>query len=128
MSAFFLHAWDILLRFMGAGAGLLGGGDLTMLCALMILDYGTGLALGALGKSKKSKDGRLTFQAALLGLLQKVVMICVILLAGGLVMLAGIVQACVFYRCPHCKKSLMYICGPHNNCPHCGGELFGFDQ
>ena len=51
-----------------------------------------------------------------------------ILLAGGLLMLAGIVQACVFYRCPHCKKSLMYICMPHNNCPHCGGELFEFDK
>lgn len=47
-------------------------------------------------------------------------------LAGFAVMLAGIAQACIFYRCPHCKKSLMKICGIHNYCPHCGGELFEF--
>ena len=53
---------------------------------------------------------------------------CGIPLVGGVVMLASIVQAGVFYRCPHCKKSLMQICFPHNNCPHCGGELFEFDK
>lgn len=89
MRAFFLNAWDILVRFAGAASALLGGGDIGVLCALMALDYGMGLALALLGKSKKTPDGALSARAGFLGLLRKGVMIAVILLAALLDRLSG---------------------------------------
>lgn len=89
MGAFFHNAWDILLRYAGAAAGLLGGGDLAMLCALMALDYITGMILAFLGKSTKSPNGRISARASFLGLLRKGVMMGVILLAAVLDQVAG---------------------------------------
>lgn len=59
------------------------------------------------------------------GILALVLIACGVLLAGFLIILMAILQAVAFYRCPHCKKSLLgdYIA---NHCPHCGGELFPF--
>lgn len=59
------------------------------------------------------------------GILALILIACGVLLVGFLIMLVAILQAAIFYRCPHCKKSLLggYI---SNNCPHCGGELFEF--
>lgn len=89
MGGFFHNAWDILLRFVGAAAGMLGGGDLALLCALMALDYGTGISLALLGKSVKTSNGRLSAHAGFLGLLRKGMMLGVILLASVLDRVAG---------------------------------------
>lgn len=84
MKAFLLETWDIFLRFLGVAAGLLGGGHAGVLCILMGLDYGTGIILGLMGKSKKTKDGRLSARASFQGLLKKGMMLAVILLAAFL--------------------------------------------
>lgn len=89
MKAFLIHTWDILIRFSGAAAGLLGGSDGRVLCILMALDYITGMLLGCLGKSKKTVDGRLSARAGFQGLLKKGMMLAVILLAALLDRLAG---------------------------------------
>ncbi|MBQ4073994.1 MAG: phage holin family protein [Clostridia bacterium] len=104
MKEFFGHAWDILIRFTGAAAGLLGGGNGRVLCILMALDYASGLALGCLGKSKKTRDGRLSARASFQGLLKKGMMLSVILLAAFLDRLAG--QDDLLYR----AATGFYIC------------------
>jgi len=89
MKGFFAEAWDILLRFLGAAAGLLGGGNGKILCLMMVLDYVTGLILGLMGKSKKTADGRLSARASFRGLLKKAMMLGVIALAAFLDHLSG---------------------------------------
>lgn len=44
--------------------------------------------------------------------------------AGAIVILAGMIQAAVFYRCPHCGASLLDVRGAiPEYCPRCGGRL-----
>jgi len=83
------YGWDILLRFMGAAAGLMGGGNIRVLLLLMGMDYATGLALALLGKSKKTADGRLSARASFQGLMKKGMMLAVILLSAMLDELSG---------------------------------------
>ena len=89
MKEWLLHAWDILLRYGGAAAGFMGGGNTRVLLILMGMDYATGLTLGLMGKSKKTKDGRLSARASFHGLLKKAVMAGVIMLSALLDQLAG---------------------------------------
>ncbi|MDD6682086.1 MAG: phage holin family protein [Clostridiales bacterium] len=107
MADFFRHAWDILLRFLGALGGLLGGGSLQILCILMGVDYGTGLLLGLIGKSKKTADGRLSARACFMGLMRKGMMILIILASALLDMISGQGDllrraATGFYICNEC--------------------------
>lgn len=47
----------------------------------------------------------------------------VMLLLGTAVILCSIVQAKIYYKCPHCGKPLsLWAVMPHS-CPGCGGEL-----
>ena len=47
-----------------------------------------------------------------------------ILVVGLIILLAEMIQFAVFYRCPHCGKSLTCVNGPvPEHCPHCGKEL-----
>lgn len=44
--------------------------------------------------------------------------------AALVLLLGGLLQAVVFYRCPHCGKSLLpYRNGVPKHCPECGEEL-----
>lgn len=46
-------------------------------------------------------------------------------LIGGAVVLIGVLQEAIFYRCPHCHASLLrHTRWPPNYCPNCGEELF----
>ena len=43
---------------------------------------------------------------------------------GGVVFFAALIQAFVFYTCPHCGNSLMNVRGDiPQHCPKCGKEL-----
>lgn len=42
---------------------------------------------------------------------------------GMALMLCGIVQALIFYRCPQCKKLLNMRGRKPNHCPQCGFKL-----
>lgn len=53
-----------------------------VLIAVMSLDYVTGLICGAMGKSPKTKNGGLSSETAFLGLMKKVLILCVVLLAS----------------------------------------------
>lgn len=44
------------------------------------------------------------------------------------VVAVGIIQAAIFYRCPHCGGSLLRYNGCPSFCPHCGQELFRYDE
>lgn len=52
-----------------------------VLVAMMSIDYATGLITGAMGVSSKTEGGRLSSRAAFEGLLRKVMVILVVLLA-----------------------------------------------
>ena len=53
-----------------------------ILIAVMTLDYITGLICGAMGKSKKTENGYLESHAAFVGLMKKMLIIFVVLLAA----------------------------------------------
>lgn len=89
MRSFFRYAWDILLRGAGAVIGVMRGGSLTALGVMMAVDYMMGIALGALGKSKKTADGAFSVRTALLGLLRKGAALSIVLLAAVLDRFAG---------------------------------------
>lgn len=89
MRSFFRYVWDILLRGAGAVIGVMRGGSLTALGVMMAVDYMTGIALGALGKSKKTADGAFSVRTALLGLLRKGAALSIVLLAATLDRFAG---------------------------------------
>jgi len=104
MKDFFFNAWDILLRCFGAAAGVFGGGSIRALALLMGLDYGFGIVLGLMGKSRKSKDGRLSARASFQGLMRKGMMLGVIALCSLLDEMIGqgqmLGQAAIgFYIC-----------------------------
>ena len=42
---------------------------------------------------------------------------------GAAVMVLGILQALVFYKCPHCKKRFKIGSRRPNVCPYCGAKL-----
>ena len=49
---------------------------------------------------------------------------CALLLAGAAVMMGGVVQAWIFYRCPECGYALMHLRGGiPGYCPECGEKL-----
>ena len=70
-------AWDKIVKWLagiaGAIAGLLGEWDvmLTVLACLMVIDYLTGLAVAARGKSPKSDSGKVSSKAGFDGLIRK---------------------------------------------------------
>ena len=48
----------------------------------------------------------------------------VFLLCGTILFLISLIQALVFYRCPHCNYSLLNVRGGNfDYCPHCGEPL-----
>ncbi len=55
-----------------------------------------------------------------------VLCLCQFLIGGVAVLLVGVVQALIFYRCPKCGASLLMRTGDGipNYCPKCGQELF----
>jgi len=67
----------------GAVVGLITGIPAIMwiLIAMMTIDYITGLITGAMGVSNKTEGGRLSSRAAFDGLMRKVVILLVVLLA-----------------------------------------------
>ena len=47
----------------------------------------------------------------------------VMLSVGIVVTCGGLLQAMVFFRCPHCKQSWNIKAGIPQYCPHCGKEI-----
>ena len=80
--------WDKMLKVAvavgGTIASALGGWDwiLTVFLCFMAVDYISGVAVGAMGKSLKSDTGGLSSKAGVQGLLRKGLMIMVVLLAA----------------------------------------------
>ena len=51
-------------------------------------------------------------------------LLAVFMIAGSVIFFAALIQACIFYRCPHCNHSLMHVRGGiPDYCPNCGKEL-----
>lgn len=75
---------ELLAAIGGAIAGFFMGmpGIVWILIAVMTLDYITGLLCGYLGVSPKTENGGLSSQAAFKGLMKKVLILCVVLLAA----------------------------------------------
>lgn len=101
---FLRDTWDVAARLTGAVTGALTGSSLSTLLALMIADYAVGLLMGALGKSRKGEDGRLSFKAGLMGFTKKMMMLAMVLLCRLLDQVAGkenALQAAAigFYTC-----------------------------
>ena len=76
----------VAATFGGAVAQLLGGWDalLKALIVCMAVDYVTGVVAAALGRSKKSKTGRITSKAAVTGIIKKAVILLIVLVAAVL--------------------------------------------
>ena len=89
MGGFFRNVWDIWARFLGAIGALMAGGSLSLLCLMMGADYLTGVLLALLGKSKQTKDGRLSARACFTGIARKGMMLMIILIAAALDEIAG---------------------------------------
>ncbi len=87
--------WEKILKVVvaigGAIASVLGGWDwiLTVFLCFMAVDYLSGIAVGAMGKSLKSDTGGLSSKVGVQGLLRKGLMIMVVLLAALLDRAAG---------------------------------------
>lgn len=46
------------------------------------------------------------------------------MITGAIIFFAAMIQAFIFYTCPHCGYSLMNVRGPvPEHCPKCGAEL-----
>lgn len=75
----------------GVLVGLLGGWDimLRVLCAFMVLDYLTGLIVGITGHSRKTETGKLDSGVGLTGILKKLLMLMIVVMAVYLDMLIG---------------------------------------
>ena len=75
----------------GVIAQLFGGWDalLKTLIVCMAVDYVTGLIAAAMGKSRKSKSGRITSKAAVQGIVKKTVVLLIVLVAAALESAAG---------------------------------------
>lgn len=73
-----------VLGFLGAAITALFGGwsqAMTTLMIFMIIDYLSGLCCGIAGKSKKTKKGGLSSKVGLIGILKKLMMIAVVVVA-----------------------------------------------
>ena len=46
------------------------------------------------------------------------------LIIGAIILFGGIIQAGIFFRCPHCRKMLDFRARKPKYCPNCGKELF----
>ena len=90
-----ITVWDKILKVAvaigGTIASVLGGWDwiLTVFLCFMAVDYLSGIAVGAMGKSLKSDNGGLSSKVGVQGLLRKGLMIMVVLLAALLDRAAG---------------------------------------
>ena len=79
--------WDRIIKALaalgGAVAGLFGKWSMTMtiLVAVMALDYVSGLIVAACGKSPKTEGGRLSSKAGFVGICRKAVMMLLVLVA-----------------------------------------------
>jgi len=87
--------WEKLVKWIGAAcgalAGLMGGWDitLTILAAMMAVDYVSGLAVASCGRSPKTEAGGLSSKAGFIGLAKKGFMLLIVLLAALLDQVAG---------------------------------------
>lgn len=96
---------EILSAIMGAVISFFTGLPpiIWVLVAIMTLDYITGIACGAIGKSPKTETGGLSSGAAFLGLLKKAVILVVVGLAAlvdhAIAVSAGIEIAAVTGAC-----------------------------
>lgn len=96
---------EILSAVMGAVISFFTGLPpiIWVLVAIMTLDYITGIACGAIGKSPKTETGGLSSGAAFLGLLKKAVILAVVGLAAlvdhAIAVSAGIEIAAVTGAC-----------------------------
>lgn len=84
----------------GAISYIIGGWNTSIqtLLVFMLIDYLTGLALGVLNKSSKTKDGGLSSKAGLKGIFKKAGMLVVVIIAHRLDILSGtdfIKDACI---------------------------------
>lgn len=82
------NAWDKVVKAAaaacGAVAGMFGGFDtmLLVLVACMVIDYGTGLIVAAMGKSQKTQTGHLDSKVGFIGIGKKALILLVVLLAA----------------------------------------------
>lgn len=82
------HVWDKIVKggalVGGAIAGALGGWDalLSVLVAMMAIDYVSGVAVAWLGKSIKTEHGGVSSKIGMQGLLKKGLMMLVVLIAA----------------------------------------------
>ena len=82
--------WKKITEILAAVGGAIASFFVTMpplvwiLLAVMTMDFITGLICGAMGKSKKTDNGYLSSHAAFEGLMRKVLIIFVVLLAAAL--------------------------------------------
>lgn len=80
--------WDKVLEvgalIGGAVSGIYGGWDtmLTVLVAVMAMDYLTGIIVGMLGKSAKTDGGGLDSKVGFVGLIKKAFILLVVLMAA----------------------------------------------
>ena len=84
----------------GAISYIIGGWDTAIqtLLVFMLIDYLTGLALGALNKSTKTESGGLSSKVGLKGIFKKAGMLVVVIIANRLDVLSGtefIKDACI---------------------------------
>ena len=74
---------------------------------LMWLGFAVGLLIIALGRAFDNTSVNLVF-----------------MIAGTLVFFTALIQAFIFYKCPHCGYSLMNVKGDvPKHCPKCGKML-----
>lgn len=67
---------------------------------------------------------RTSFDLLWIGLVSGGIIGCFFMSLGIVIILIAIMQAFVFYRCPHCKYSLLNVRGMRPNCcPDCGEDL-----
>ena len=82
--------WKKVIEFLSALGGAIASFFVNMpplvwiLIAVMTMDFITGLICGAMGRSKKTENGYLASHAAFEGLMRKVLIIFVVLLAAAL--------------------------------------------
>lgn len=80
-------AWDKVVKFLagiaGAAAGLLGEWNvmLTLLAAMMVIDYLSGIIVAWRGKSPKTENGGVSSKAGFDGLAKKAFIVLIVLLA-----------------------------------------------
>ena len=79
--------WDKTLKLLAAAAGCIAGlfgpwnGLLTVLLAVMTVDYLSGVMVAVMGRSEKAENGGLSSKAGFYGLLKKAMIWLVVLLA-----------------------------------------------